>query len=483
MHALASVLLAVVLSTDVAPPPTKPKPRLGRALLETAATLALGTGWYWANTDLNREDWELDWDLPSWNKKLFTREGIRFDSNAFDINAVKHPFGAAVLYQVGRENGYGPFGASVLTLGSSLLWEYVVEFKEIVSANDIVVNVAAGLGLAEPLYQLGEHFRRGRDNPARMVARAIVTPVGSLHDAFEDRGRAFATGSWTRFRLAAGPTVAHVDGEGRDEMTAGVDLSLIVPSYVGRPLDRSTTIGPGAWTRIVGQVRLGDGPAGSSFVGTRVRTQSTLWGRHTQRFTAPDSGWGRLLAIGSAFEYDTRRLPLEWDQVAAMHVIGPQIELTSYVGSWTLRAEAAAWTDFSLVQAHALGPFFRPLEEGPPFSSTVLGRGYYYGLGGTAMARLSAERRGFDVDLEARELRAWSIDGFDRDSAMEDAPAVPTDLADHRLWAKGGAAWRPWDGALGFTGTVEAVLRSGTARNLSRQTTEQTMMLGVVVDM
>lgn len=481
MHALASVLLAVVLSADVAPPP-KPRPRLQRALLETAATLALGTGWYWANTDLNREDWELDWDAPSWNKKLFTREGIRFDSNAFDVNAVKHPFGAAVLYQVGRENGYGPFGASVLTLGSSVVWEYVVEFKEIVSANDLVVNVASGLGLAEPLYQLGEHFRQGRDTPGKRVARVIAAPVGALHDWSDDRGRAYASGSWTRFRLTGGPAVARLDGVGRDEMTVGIDLGLIVPSYVGRPLDRTATVGPGAWTRVVGQVHLGDGPAGSAFVGTRVRTSSSLWGRHTQKFTAPDAGWGRLVALGAAFEYDTRRLPEEWDQVAAMHVIGSQVEWTAWTGAWTLRAELAAWADFSLVQAHALGPF-RPLEEGPPYSSTVLGRGYYYGLGGTAMARLAAERRGLDLELEGRELRAWSIDGFDRESAMEDAPAVPKDLADHRLWLRSAAAWRPWDGTLGFTAAVEGVLRSGTGDGIARSTTERNAMLGVVVDM
>ena len=459
--------------------PESRAPRLGRAILEATGALLIGTGWYWANTKLNSEDWELHWDMPSWRTKL-SSDGMSFDTNAFDVNAVKHPFGTVFVYQAGRANGYGAVGSSVITLASSVVWEYVVEFKEVVSANDLIVNVASGLGLAEPLFQVGQYLRHGRATPARRVLGAIFSPFDGLHDWLDERPRLLGAPAWHRFRISAGRSVARFGDLERRELDLGLDLALARAGYVGRAVDHQGRTRAGASTRLIGRLSLGDAGSGTAFLGTRLRTQTSLIGYQVQRFSSPIQGWAEHVAIGAAFEYDTRRLPEAWDQVAAMHFVGPQLELTGYASAWTVRAELAAYADFTMMQAHVFDPFV-PLETMPPYTSTLRSRGYYFGLGGTAIARVRAERPGWDVELEARELRAWSIDGFDRGERTAGAPPTPTGLTDQRRSASATIGLRPFDGVLGVTATVEGLVRRGTYRDEVRRTTELTAMFGLVL--
>jgi len=142
------------------------RPRYGRAALETVAVLAGSTVWYWANTNLNSQDWELHWDWPSWREKLFTLDAIRFDSNEFLINAQKHPIGGVIHYQIGRANGFGMGGSLALDAATAVFWEYVVELKEVVSLNDLVVNTAAGVSIGEPLVQPRSGPRRSCCHPS-----------------------------------------------------------------------------------------------------------------------------------------------------------------------------------------------------------------------------------------------------------------------------------------------------------------------------
>src|SRR5688500_19499695 len=57
--------------------------RVSRSLIsaiEQAAVFGGIAGYYWATSELQKADWDLDWTWDSWKQKL-NGEGIRFDTN------------------------------------------------------------------------------------------------------------------------------------------------------------------------------------------------------------------------------------------------------------------------------------------------------------------------------------------------------------------------------------------------------------------
>src|SRR5437868_2214676 len=51
-----------------------------------ALELAIPAWYYWRTQD----DQEVDWTRPSWKDKL-TLHSVRFDTNPFHVNAIRHP--------------------------------------------------------------------------------------------------------------------------------------------------------------------------------------------------------------------------------------------------------------------------------------------------------------------------------------------------------------------------------------------------------
>ena len=126
----------------------------------------IGTVWYWSNANFNQADWDLRWDRESWKAKLVTFDAVRFDGDDFRTNAVHHTFVSGMSYfLVGRSNRLTipeSFLASVL---ASTTWEYLVEFREGPSVNDMITTPLSGIALGETVFQLGELFLRGGDHP------------------------------------------------------------------------------------------------------------------------------------------------------------------------------------------------------------------------------------------------------------------------------------------------------------------------------
>jgi hypothetical protein len=93
---------------------------------ETVLFMGLGAAWYWNDLELQRPDWVLHWDAESWKMKLTSLDAVRFDTNAFHINAFGHSSQAILAYHTGRGNGFGFAGAAALNVFQTFAWEYLV---------------------------------------------------------------------------------------------------------------------------------------------------------------------------------------------------------------------------------------------------------------------------------------------------------------------------------------------------------------------
>jgi hypothetical protein len=111
------------------------KKQPGRAMLFGLGQMLCLSANYWVQPNVMRDDWEYQFTWEDQKKRLLFIDGLRFDSNTFNTNWT-HSLGGALCYNYGRANRLNPLESFLYSFGASYFWEFVIEFKEVVSIND-----------------------------------------------------------------------------------------------------------------------------------------------------------------------------------------------------------------------------------------------------------------------------------------------------------------------------------------------------------
>lgn len=437
-----------------------------------ALELAIPAWYYWHTQD----EQEVDWTRPSWKDKL-TLHSLRFDTNPFHVNAIRHPLTGVGDYQIARSNGFSPLESTLFAYLAGALWEFCIEYYEDPSINDLIMNGAGGLAIGEPFYQIGQLWRGGELTAADRLRTAAFSPFAATQDLWRSHRAWHRRRAWSDFAFTAGPISHRLDGGGyRDELALGLDVDVVRHAGFVLPGARDGRIATGAWSRVALGVRFGDTPAGEQPVATTVRTRTAIAGTYRQ----DDDGNGRLVALGTAFTYRRDRLAAESDHVAIAHLIGPQLQLSRRTASGELRWDLAGYVDFGLIDAHVFGPV-SPLSPPPPYLSTLQVAGYYDGAGASIESRVRGDRGPWHAEVEIGGHRLWSLDFADRVQPIADAsrtrapaaateliPATPHGVSDLRLYghAQLGVRTGPW----GIAATADGAYRRGSWSDLTRAT-------------
>lgn len=448
-------------------------------LAESAAVLIPPMIYYWSNTSLQREDWELRWDWPSWVTKLTSLRAFALDTGYWDANAIRHPIAGALAYQVARANGLGPAASTVVDLLSAATWEYVVEFKERVSVNDLVTNSLAGFLLGEPLFQLGRLADRPGAGWARHLMGWVASPVHRLHVTAGSEVWRAPRRSWTLLEFGAGGRAVDQGHGSRSELALEVDLELVRDPRYGSPGNGARSLRAGGWSHVQAEVRLASTGASRVVLGT-----STLYGGTYRRHLAEgehggsvgtDSLWG----LGGGLAYESRRLPSEWDHSLVFNTIGPRLALGRWNGRRSLLWETGAYADVAMVRAHVFGPVspFVPV----PQRSVLQVRGYYYAVGASLRSRLRWSAAPWYADLDLRGHLLWSIDGYDR-IELDGADGDPHGITDQRLATRAALGVQPTWSDVRFELAADATVRRGAWSTQERVTAEADVGVTLVAE-
>jgi hypothetical protein len=454
-------------------------------LAGTAAVLAGGLAWYWLNAEGNKKDWVLAWDVPSWRRKL-NFDAVRFDENAYRVNFAHAPVGA-LYYLAARGNHLSPMLSLANTFVASIVWEYFIEFRELVAINDLVMNMGGGWALGEPFYRLSELFARSEPTWWNEAAAAVLSPFGAANRGL--RGRrpipdpvdAYGLSATLvhRLRLAVGADLVGVERQAAAwETSLAAETEVIAIPASLRPGAFVRWAGPGTWSSFAGTLAIGPGGRVS---GQRLDTRVLVVGRFGQDLasTADDQQRGHawMLGLGSAFRHLARELPGLKDRITTVGVLGPWLELLFAQDGLRLRFSALATGDFAMVDAHALG-------EGATFdpsrlTSSLHDHGYYYATGGTGTARVRLTWRGVcDLVVEARGGRYWAISGRDPEQEqLHDQLAI----FDSRSMMRVGLGYRPPIRWLRIELGGEWVWRSGRIGVVSHETGERLVSLALAL--
>lgn len=464
-----AVLIAGLLAAGPSPADDDPDgdgdPRWTVALIETGIAIAIPAAWYYRTW--SAASFELRWDLPSWRAKL-SLDAVRFDTDTWAYNAFKHPAASIVHYQIGRTNRFGLLGSAALAAAAAVFWEYVIEYREYPSINDLIINTTTGVEIGEPLWQIGQLWRGGVVTAGDRLKTALFSPLDMIHDSVRGHGPRWRPRAWRSIALEAGGLHRRLEHDrSRTEAVLVGDIDLVADRRHVSPGARAGAIAAGSWSRIRGRLRFGDAGAGHELVGTQLASRTVIAGNYAQ----DDRGTGRLLALATAFTYHRDRLADSWDHVAIAHVVGPQVQISHRAPDRAVRWDLAAYGDFALIDAHVFGGS-PPFPPPPPYLSALQAQGYYYGYGASATTRLRLEIGAWSLDAELDGHRIWQINGGDRVEVDTSGPAPLTahGVSDWRLYWRAELGGRV--GRWGLAAAAEGAGRGGRWRRSTRDTSE-----------
>ncbi|MET0591127.1 MAG: DUF3943 domain-containing protein [Polyangiaceae bacterium] len=400
-------------------------PRYGRAAIELVGLLALGTGYYWAHQSPNKQDWDyIDIGDRSLNVE------VKFDNNLFRTNFLLHPGAGMMSYWLARANGLNIYAATTASVVSSATFEFLLEWLEKPSVNDLIATPLGGIAAGEFFFHLGDYLNSsyGHDNTAqRVLAYSLGAPQGihsamdGIHAPLGPRDHlGYTTAYWHRFAL--GSAIADI---ANDRGNTGTVYDLLfegklvaMPGFL-RPGRFSTNFSQGNFT----EARLRTSVADGWLKDVDLWFGSDLAGHYRQDFAGCGTaltGSASMLAASVDMRYVDRWLLGRRDHYAFFHFLGPSAKAWLALGrGFTAYSEARLHLDFAGITS----PAYRILtsEQGRDGTKTVLQlQDYYQGVGFSGRGAAAIGFAGFEASGYARYGAYRSIDGLDRFSTPRD---------------------------------------------------------------
>lgn len=411
-----------------------------RAVIEEVVLLAAGVVWYWADRERNL----ADWDFPSW-KQRFTLDAWRYDNNEFPINFMGHTVNGTAFYAFPRANEHGPYVSLLYSFTTSFLWEFLLEFREKVSINDVILTPLAGMSLGEfaaKLWQYVNGLPEGASTGHQVAAGMLGFPTW-LHRWMDDAPAA----QGTLDELGLSDAMAHrfelgyqlrVHSYGRELATHGFRLAGRLSTIAGEGHPGSY----GLWFHQADvaslELEAGTGGGAREF---ELKTDTVVVGYYHQALERSGQGWSMLVGMPLSYDYRFVDLPGFNDRLARLHLPGLGVDGSVTLGPATLTSRLRLWADFAGIHAAAYPEWVRA-EVGPDDrpKSILRKHGYYYGWGVSSEAGLGIRIGPLDARLEL-SVGGWaSHDGLDR--TQEELTLDPSS-ADQRLELEASIGWSP----------------------------------------
>jgi hypothetical protein len=387
-----------------------------RALVQLGIVSVYSTYRYWSDYHEWVEDWQFQLTFADQYRRFLTTEAIRFDSNAYIINWT-HVVGGALYYQFARTN-YMSWGESLLTaFTASAVYEYVSEWREVISINDMTLTTFGGYSVGETWFQLSDYFHH-RKSPV-LKALGFMNPINTLNqwlDRKKPASHVYPEPGWASLVFSAGWWRSSETGRGA--VGAGrIDLEtqlIRTPEY-GKSGTLKKVLHDTSLSELAIGVALRPRPSGATDLQTGLGEEIDLYARVVglswYRQTIDELGRGTAfsIGIGSALTY-LRKRPVVYDsrgtqvhidpppatptdfrdKMTVSHLFGPVVDWTRFGRRVKVRAVADAYFDFALMNAFAFNAYsaVHPIEG---MKTTLSYYGYDYAYGASASGRVDVD--------------------------------------------------------------------------------------------
>lgn len=473
----------------------------GRTMLELGAFLGYSTVRYWLEYHEWIEDWQYELTWADQYRRFLTTEAIRFDSNAYVVNWT-HVMGGALYYELARANHLTWAESLLVTFGASVFYEYVSEWREVISVNDMILTTSGGYSVGEPWFQLSDYFHHQRSPVLKFLG--FMNPFLKFNkwlDRKNPASKVYPDPGWHDFVLSAG--WRRSSGAGRETSDAGfigLDTQILLTPEYGRTGTVRKTLRDTSLSELSLDMALRQRHPGDGHLRTGWDEEVNLFTRvvglamYRQNIDELGRGYALSVGLGSALTYvrkrptlyDSRsiRVPLDLppatptdfrDKMTVAHLVGPVVDWTRFSRNLKIRAVADAYLDFAMMNAYAFNAYsaVHPIDG---LKTTLSYYGYHYALGGSVSGRVDLDWRGFSL-RGLVSCHVWdSVEGLDRfqSDLVDDGNVVDTRV---RTLLKAG--WRVPMAPLRVYFALEGIHRWGRMRDIEASGRETRLFAGL----
>jgi len=429
-------------------PSPKGSKRFMRALLVDAALIIPNSIRYWIEYSAWIEDWQFELTWEDQKKRFFSLEAYLFDSNPFVTNW-SHTVAGAVYYNFARYHRLNKLESTLFMLGSSMWWEYITEWREVISVGDNICSGVAGITIGEPLYWIGSYFtqKKGLGNT---ILGLIFNPIVGINDLLDNK-KQMSSLNLQRFprpdfNVFFGPQIVSTS-ENNTLPTlfhSGLSIRYYTIEGYGKPGNQNRYIKSTLFSEFQADASLGS----YSLEEYSFFTRSILFGYFKQNLKQLSdqklAGYNFILGAATAFDYYKKKSsqyydkseyhydfaggevapqPAEFsDKMAIMNIIGPVVEISLYSAPLKFRASVSAYFDFGLITSMAINEYSVLYDLYDPRIKTTLSYyGYYYALGFTLTSDMDLIYKNIQLSGKLKYHYYDSIEGLDRfQSDLED---------------------------------------------------------------
>jgi hypothetical protein len=486
---------------EAAPAGSRMPKKWRRTIVQLGVFAVYSTYQYWSEYHDWVEDWQFELTFADQYRRFLTTEAIRFDSNAYITNWT-HVLGGALYYQMARTN-YLTWAESLMaSFVSSAMYEYVSEWREVISVNDMFLTTFGGYSLGEAFFQLSDYFHHRKSSVLR--ALGFMNPVNKFNHWLDRRNpasRIYPEPGWASLVLSAGWWRSSETGRGVfDAGFIGIETQLLRVQGYGKPgtfkkVLRDTSLSELSMSTVVRQRRPGDVD-----LRTGLNQETDMYARvvgltwYRQSLDELGRGTAFSIGIGSAVTYlrkrnalyDARGVPVHMaplpptpadfrDKMTVTHLVGPVVDWTRFGRRLKVRAVADAYIDFALMNAFAFNAY-SAVHSIEGMKVTLNYYGYSYVYGGSASGRVDVDWGSLWVRglFSAHLWRAW--EGLDR---YENEITNNVNPVDSRIRFLFQAGWRlPPAPVRAFVG-LEGIHRWGKIGDVSASSQETRMFAGL----
>ena len=369
-----------------------------RTKLEIAIFIGAGAVGYNLWQEKMKDDWEFEYSsLKDYVARFYNTDQVKFDDNDIFFNW-GHVYAGAFYYQAARLSGHTPLTSTLISLGASSFWEYIIEFREAISINDQIMTGLGGPILGESFHQMASLLKRRSKTILGKTLATYFQPIDVFHNYFETKTSItglnkrnvfyYKRSNYEKFDFLSGYQVSKRDNTSSPSIIdIGVDGEVInLPvSSEGETNKIYTHTAAAQLIQKLGVSQEGIHDYYSftkwvpvAYFSKKLRTDST-----ERKY-----GYSMLIGPSTSTEYNSRGFNHEQDFYAAVNLLGATLDFTFYHKSQTLRIVLDAYGNFAFVRPYGTKKYF---ESGNSFSlaKTVLRKkNYYYAFGNSLRTRI-----------------------------------------------------------------------------------------------
>ncbi|MDD8020008.1 MAG: DUF3943 domain-containing protein [Acidobacteriota bacterium] len=425
---------------------TNRQPARSRATIELLAMMSVSGIDYWRQYSQFLEDWQFHLTWHDQKKRFLTLQANRFDHNNFSLNW-RHSLAGMLYYQLARSNNLPWWNSMFYSIGGSLFWEYIVEWREVISINDNILTGFGGYMLGESWFQIGRYFLNSPRKPLHYLS--WLNPFIRINGWLEEKKslsphfHPFNYQVQDVFLLAGyrnSPT--STSGGNTGNMFFRFGSQIFTEPLYGLPGKINETFKNPFYTQLDYSLMY----HGQSREELELEARVIPWGKFIQNISEDKKGYSLIYGLGSAFhtyvkrpvtDYDAGQVKINdpegfhfeeprdfRDKLSAVHLLGPVFDGKYYGHKWSCRLTAEAYFSFGMINALALNKYSLD-HDVQGMKTTVTCYGYYYALGpalGTSVeiAYSPVRLRGFVNYVYYRSIQGLA----ELQSQLEDDSAI-----------------------------------------------------------